>query len=129
MSSTDTPEGVIDRFAELIGAGDVDGALALYERDASFAPEPGRTVRGGEAIRAELEAFATLRPQITGDIERVLEAGDTALVINRWQLRGTGPDGSPVEMAARSADVMRRNASGEWRILIDDPWGAGALSG
>jgi uncharacterized protein (TIGR02246 family) len=118
------PEQVIDRFGELIGAGDVDATLALYLEDAAFVPEPGRTVSGTDAIRIELEQFAALHPQITGTIERVIEAGDTALVINRWQLRGTGPDGAPVEMSARSADVLRRTPDAQWRILIDNPWGA-----
>jgi ketosteroid isomerase-like protein len=125
MSPTTTrPEQVIDRFAELIGAGDVDATLALYEEDATFAPEPDRTVRGTDAIRAELERFAALNPRITGTIERVIEADDTALVINRWRLRGTGPDGVAVEMSARSADILRRGPGAQWRILIDDPWGA-----
>jgi ketosteroid isomerase-like protein len=124
MSLT-APGQVIDRFAELIGAGNVDDALALYETDATFVPEPGRTVRGTDAIRVELERFAALRPRITGTIEHVIEASDTALVINRWQLRGTGPDGATVEMSARSTDVLRRRPGAEWRILIDDPWGAG----
>jgi len=122
--NTNATERVIERFAELIGAGDVDATLALYEEDATFAPEPRRTVRGTGAIRTELEQFAALRPRITGTIERVIEAGDTALVINRWQLRGTGPDGAAVEMSSRSADVLRRTPDAQWRILIDDPWGA-----
>jgi len=54
-----------------------------------------------------------------------LTAGDVALVHNRWQLEGTEPDGSPVEMHGHSADVLRRASDGGWRILIDDPWGAG----
>lgn len=128
MSENRNPVEVIDRFAERIGNGDVDGALALYEPEASFSPEPGRTVQGREAIRAELEMFAAVRPRITGRIERVLEADDTALVINAWELRGRSPDGTAVEMSARSADVIRRGPDGQWRILIDDPWGGGSAA-
>ena len=58
-------------------------------------------------------------------ITNVLTAGDVALVQNRWQLEGTQPDGSPVEMRGHSADVLRRTPDGGWRILIDDPWGGG----
>jgi ketosteroid isomerase-like protein len=52
-----------------------------------------------------------------------MEAGGVALVVNRWSLRGQGPEG-PVEMGGRSADVLRRQGDGSWRVLIDDPWGA-----
>jgi uncharacterized protein (TIGR02246 family) len=120
------PEAVIDRFAELIGEGDVEGALALYEEDAVFLPEPGRVERGREAIQAALASFAALSPTITGQIERTVVAGETALVINAWTLAGTDPAGEPVRMAAKSADVLRRRADGSWGILIDDPWGGGS---
>ena len=111
-------------LADRLGAGDVDGALALYDPEATFAPQPGAQVTGLDAIRAALEQFAALRPSMTGEVEKVLEAGDVALVTNRWSLRGTGPDGGPLEMAGVSADVMRRRPDGTWRILVDDPWGA-----
>jgi ketosteroid isomerase-like protein len=55
-----------------------------------------------------------------------VEAGDVALVVNRWSLRGTEPDGAPVEMRGSSADVLRRQADGTWLVLVDDPWGGAA---
>jgi uncharacterized protein (TIGR02246 family) len=118
------PEAVIERFSELLASGDLDAMVELYEPYATFAPQPGEHVSGREAIRAALGAFLAVRPRMTGRIEKVLRAGDTALVANRWKLSGTAPDGSPVEMAATSADVLRRRADGSWGIVIDDPWGA-----
>lgn len=126
MNDVTTAAALPDAFAERLAAGDLDGALALYEPEATFAPQPGQQVTGLEAIRAALEQFAALRPTLTGEVEKVLEAGDVALVTNRWTLRGTGPDGAPLEMAGVSADVMRRRPDGTWGILIDDPWGAAA---
>jgi uncharacterized protein (TIGR02246 family) len=118
------PEGVIERFSELLAEGDLDAMMQLYEPDAAFAPQPGETVLGHEAIRAALAGFLAVKPRIEGTIEKVLEAGDIALVANRWELSGTAPDGSPVRMAATSADVLRRRPDGSWGIVIDDPWGA-----
>jgi uncharacterized protein (TIGR02246 family) len=118
------PEAVIERFSELLADGDLDAMVELYEPDATFAPQPGESVSGREEIRAALSAFLAVGPRMTGRIEKVLRAGDTALVANRWSLTGTAPDGSPVEMAATSADVLRRRADGSWGIVIDDPWGA-----
>jgi uncharacterized protein (TIGR02246 family) len=119
-----TPEATIKRFSELLAAGDLDAMLELYEPDAAFAPQPGATVSGRDEIRAALESFLAVKPRMEGTIEKVLEAGDTALVANRWRLSGTAPDGSPVRMAATSADVLRRRPDGSWGIVIDDPWGA-----
>ena len=120
------PEAVIERFSELLADGNLDAMVALYEPDATFAPQPGMSVSGREEIRAALSEFLAVKPRMTGHIEKVLRAGDTALVANRWNLSGTGPDGSPVEMGATSADVLRRRSAGSWWIVIDDPWGATA---
>src|SRR5262245_58556655 len=122
MNELESPGGVIRRFSTLLNARDVDGALALYETDAAFVSEPGRWVTGREKIRAALERFAALQPKLEGEIESVLEAGGIALVVNRWSLRGRGPDG-PIEMGGRSADVLRRQGDGSWQVVIDDPWG------
>ena len=119
-----TAAEVIEVFSRRLAAGDLEGALALYEQGATFAPQPGQQVSGLDAIRRALEQFIALTPTMTGTIEKVLEADGVALVANRWTLRGTGPDGAPVELAGVSSDVMRRQADGTWRILVDDPWGA-----
>ena len=117
---------MIERFSRLLGEGDLDSMMELYEPDATFAPQPGQTAAGHEQIRAALGGFLAIEPRMEGTIEKVLEAGDTALVANRWRLTGTTADGEPVEMAGTSADVLRRRADGSWGILIDDPWGAPA---
>lgn len=122
--SDSRPEDVIRDFAVRLNEGDVAGALALYEPDAAFVPEPGRTVQGTGAIRDALERLVALEPRLSGEIQGVRMGGDVALVLNRWSLRGHGPDG-PVEMGGTSADVLRRQPDGSWRVLIDDPWGAG----
>jgi uncharacterized protein (TIGR02246 family) len=120
-----TPEDTIRRFSSLLADGDLDALVDLYEPDAAFAPQPGQSVRGREAIREALQPFLALRPRMIGDVERVLTAGDTALVANRWTLSGTQPDGNPIELAGVSADVLRRRPDGSWGIAIDDPWGGG----
>lgn len=117
------PSQVIERFGDLLSAGDVRGALGLYEADAAFVVEPGRVVVGTPAIGEALEGFAALHPVFTGEIDQVVEAGDVALVVNCWTLEGTDPGGRSVHQSGRSADVLRRTPDGEWRIAIDDPWG------
>ena len=118
-----TPMDVIDRFADLLAAGDTAAAVRLYAEDAAFVVEPGTTVTGHRAIESALEGFAALRPRLQNDLDQVVYAGDLALLSNRWTLDGVGPDGTPVHLAGRSADVLRRTPGGDWKIAIDDPWG------
>ena len=123
---THTPGGTVERFSRLLGEGRLDALLDLYDDDAAFVPEPGRVVAGRQAIRGELEPLAALRPRLRGTVERVLEAGDTALVAYRWEMEATAPDGTQVRRGGLSADVLRRRRDGSWRVVIDDPYGAGA---
>jgi uncharacterized protein (TIGR02246 family) len=120
------PDDVVGQVGERLSRGDLEGTLALYEPDAAFAPRPGEIVAGAEAIRAALEGFVALKPRMTGEVTKVVEAGDTALVVNRWSLLGTAPDGAPLAMSGTSADVLRRQPDGRWLVAIDDPWGGEA---
>ncbi|HZN71123.1 MAG TPA: SgcJ/EcaC family oxidoreductase [Micromonosporaceae bacterium] len=120
-----TPDEVVQLVAAALHDGRIDDALALYEPDAVFVPQPdAQPISGQDAIRAALTGFVALRPTMTADIRRVVVAGEIATVLNAWQLRGTSPAGDLVAMAGISADVMRRRVDGTWGILIDDPWGA-----
>jgi uncharacterized protein (TIGR02246 family) len=128
-ASTSTPEDTIRRFSALLAEGDLDALIELYEPDAAFAPRPGEAVAGRDAIREALRPFLALEPRMTGEVERVLRAGDTAYVANRWHLTGTQPDGTAVQLAGVSADVLRRREDGSWGIAIDDPWGGAQAAG
>jgi uncharacterized protein (TIGR02246 family) len=119
------PADVITLFAAALHDGRLDDALALYEPDAVFIPQPGaEPLHGLDQIRAALAGFAALRPTLTPDIRQVVRAGEIATVLNAWTLDGTGPDGSPLHLSGTSADVLRRRTDGSWGLLIDDPWGA-----
>jgi ketosteroid isomerase-like protein len=129
-AQTDTPDGTVEHFSELLGAGRLDALLGLYEEGAIFVPEPGRVIRGLASIRDELERLVALSPRMSGRVEQVLQAGDTALVAYRWQMHATAPDGTNVRQGGLSADVLRRRPDGSWGVVIDDPYGgAGATDG
>jgi uncharacterized protein (TIGR02246 family) len=119
-----TPEEVPRLWAETFVAGDLDSLVALYEPEATLVAQPGEALTGIETIREALSAFLATRPTFNLEVRKVLQAGDIALSFADWTLRGTGPDGEPIEMAAQTSDVLRRQPDGSWRILIDNPWGS-----
>ena len=47
----DNPEQATQLLAEALKAGDLEAAVALYEADAIFLPDPGQPVTGTAAIR------------------------------------------------------------------------------
>lgn len=118
-----TPARLIATFGDAVNRGDLDAAVALYEPEAAFKVQPGQIVHGVPAIREALGALFAVQPRLSSTVIEVIEAGPLALVFNDWEMTGRGPDGQPVSMAGRSADVLRRQADGAWKISIDDPWG------
>jgi uncharacterized protein (TIGR02246 family) len=121
--STATPQQVLQSIVTGINAGDVDSLMPLYERDAAFAQQPGSLAPGAAGIREALSGFISMQGTLDLDVTRVLEVDDLALVVGVWSFDGTGPDGEPVRLEARNADVLRRQADGTWRFVIDNPWG------
>jgi uncharacterized protein (TIGR02246 family) len=120
---TETPEQVLEAVVEGINSANFEMLLALYEPAAAFATQPGKLAHGLPGICEALDGFVAMNGKLELEVSRVLQAGDLALVVGNWSFRGTGPDGEPVNLAAKNADVLRRQADGSWRFVIDNPWG------
>ena len=121
--SRGTPEQVLKSIVAGINAGNLDNLMPLYEAEAAFATQPGSLNHGLPGVREALAGFIAMKGKLDLKVTRVLEASDLALVTTVWSFAGTGPDGEPVKLAAKSADVLRRQADGSWRLVIDNPWG------
>ena len=121
--STATPQQVLQSIVTGINSGDLDSLLPLYENEAAFATQPGSLAPGAPGIRDALNGFIAMNGTLDLEVTRVLEVDDLALVVGNWSFNGTGPDGAPVQLAAKNADVLRRQTDGTWRFVIDNPWG------
>ena len=121
--STATPEHVLEAIVAGINSGDLESLMPLYESEAAFASEPGTLAHGATGIGAALGGFISMNGELDLQVTRVLEVDDLALVVGVWSFEGTGPDGEPVCLGAHNADVLRRQADGSWRFVIDNPWG------
>jgi len=123
LTSTSTPEQVLEAIVEGINSGNLDSLMPLYESKAAFATEPGSLAHGAPGVREALAGFISMNGTLDLEVTRVLEVDDLALVTGVWSFDGTGPDGEPVRLEASNADVLRRQADGGWRFVIDNPWG------
>jgi ketosteroid isomerase-like protein len=121
--STETPRQGLEAVVEGINTRNYQLLMSLYEPKAAFATQPGSLAHGLGNIREALGGFVALNGKLDLEVSRVLEVGDLALVVGKWSFAGTGPDGEPVKLAAKNADVLRRQADGSWRFVIDNPWG------
>ena len=121
--SRETPEQLLKSVVDGINSGNIERLMSLYEPEAAFASQPGNLVHGPEGVRESLGAFIGMRGTLDLKVTRVLEAGGLAFVAGVWSFTGTGPDGKPVTLTGRNDDVLRRQADGSWRFVIDNPWG------
>jgi len=114
-------------FVAAVNRGDLEAALRSYDPDAVFVREPGTVVVGREAIREALAAMLAARPRIVTSARVVLAGEDLALYHCEWTMESATPGGESLRESGRSADVLRRDAGGSWRIAIDNPWGTSLL--
>jgi ketosteroid isomerase-like protein len=73
-----------------------------------------------------LQSFVDAKPTLSMERSSVLQVGELALTTHAWKATGTGPDG-PVELAGDAVEVVRRQADGTWRFVIDDPYGRNTI--
>jgi uncharacterized protein (TIGR02246 family) len=127
MSNT-TPADTVASFIAAMNRGDAREAAAHYEEQVAFVAEPGVVVTGRAAAEAALAAMLQTLPRLSSGACLVLVAGDIALYHADWHMSGSAPDGSKIAMSGHSADVLRRQPDGTWRVVVDNPWGTQLLT-
>lgn len=119
------PAEAFELVCAAVTAGDLDAAMGLYEAVVTFAPCPGGVACGTGSLREVVAALLAIKLPLRGEVRAVLQADDIALVLGSWTVRGTGPEGNPVDLAGQSADVVRRQPDGSWRFVVTNPWAVG----
>ncbi len=102
-----------------MSAGDLEGVVALYEADARFVIGPGNVAAGTDAIREVFRQMLAEHPKLTIEVPLVVQTGDLALLGSKWTSTTTGSDGKQTTDSGNGREVVRRQADGTWRFVID----------
>jgi len=97
------------------------------KRDPLGGLDPRSEGCGTTQLREALARFIALEPTLRSEAQEVIGAGDLALYVGRWTLRGVDPAGHTVAMGGESSDILRQQRDGRWLIALDNPWGAKIL--
>ena len=115
-----TPEDVDRLFGERVNADDAAVVAALYESEGVLVFQ-GTTFQGPDQIRGFLEGMTAAQAKITMNVKHVVRAGDVAVLYNDWAMTVTGPDGKTESSSGKAIEVVRRQADGSWKFVVDDP--------
>jgi hypothetical protein len=139
------PEEALELVSQALSDGDLEAALAQYEKTALLAHWPcwprggdppgtprGRWPHQGEPaglgrgvsdadsdVREALALFMALRLPLSVRIVIVLESPELALVVCERRVAGTDPDGEPVRLTGHGCAMLRPQPDGSWRIATD----------
>jgi len=107
LNSAEAPEDLHKLFVQALNSGDLDALVALYAWDGFLMARSGPT-RGISAIRKALAQYVAMKPTIQLTTQRVVQVGDTALLVANWRFQGTNTDGGDVSASGTSIEVARR---------------------
>ena len=117
------PEDLNLIFARACNSQDIATLLSLYEPAAKMVARSGEVLVGHDAIEASLRQLVGLGDTFRSEAVFCLVQGDIALVNSDWSVSGgRSEDGSPVNLSARSAEVLCRQADGTWKLQLDHPY-------
>ena len=109
-----------DAWQSRFNAADIEGMVDLYVADVTYVNPEGKLRSGKAGVRADfLEAFE-LKPLIDLHDRKHLIYRDIALTTNHWTMTLANPDGSRQTVTGGGIEVMRKQADGGWRYIIDD---------
>jgi ketosteroid isomerase-like protein len=112
------PAEAVELVSVAVSDGDLEAALAQYERGAVL--QPWAVSSGNaEAVGDCLRRLMLLRLPLSLEVSSVMPVGGLALVLGKRHIAGIGPDCELVDLTGLGATVVRRQPGGGWRIAVD----------
>ncbi|EIV96268.1 antibiotic biosynthesis monooxygenase [Frankia sp. QA3] len=115
------PAEMNQRYLDAYNARDIDALMAVYAPGALAVWQPGQAVSATEHRDTVVE-FLKRQPKLSAEVRESYVVGDTAALIVDWSLEV--PDAPEMTGTGRGLDVLKKNAEGQWRYIISNPFGS-----
>ncbi len=115
------PHEIVQRVAEFIKKGDMEGVVSMFHPDCRIAMDPTeRPLKGHDGVRAIFKDFVEDRVDLKGTVSGEMINGDTALLQGEWTVENAASErlGGGI-----STEVVKRSEHGGWVYFIDCPVG------
>ena len=107
-------------LAAAYNTGDADTVLSMYDVNGIIVAEPGNPVSGKEKFEAAVKAILAIKGKMEIKTVYCLQSGDIAVGRSQWSIT----DGGETKVSAKGVEVMKRQADGTWKVIIDHAFGA-----
>jgi uncharacterized protein (TIGR02246 family) len=117
------PKKAEDAHATLAAAfntGNPAIVLSMYDFNGIIVPEPGKPVSGKEKFEEAIKSILSIKGTMEIKTVFCLQAGDIAVGRSEWNIT----DGNEVKIRAEGIEIMKQQADGSWKIVIDHAFGA-----
>lgn len=122
-----TPLEAVHELDIAFNQGDLAAILSFYENNATVVIEPQKIIQGKAALHEAFALTLRLRGTATQLKTHVIESGDLALFSSKWVFKWTSAEGEPMQRESLATTVFRKQADGEWLIVIDNSFGSAVL--
>lgn len=113
----------VEKMTMAFHAKDMAGVLAAYEPNATVLFEPGVETKVKSEFEEKFNGFFQISPTFTYGGHQAVVQGDIAVHFAPWTMTGTAPDGTEIKQTGLSVAVLRKQADGNWLMVIDNPHG------
>lgn len=113
---------LINKMTSSLQRGDIEKVMSTYEEGAIVMFEPGMALADREVSAQIFQEMAALKPKVTYSGHEVFIAGNIAMHISPWSMKGKTPDGQEIKQSGLSVAILRRQKDGDWKMIIDNPY-------
>jgi ketosteroid isomerase-like protein len=113
------PHQIIDRVAEFIKIGDLEGVVSMFHPDCKIVMDPnGKPMEGHDGVRIVFMDLVTKCANLKGTVSGEMINNDTAILQGEWVIED---DEGEKLGGGVSTEVVKRLDHGGWVYYIDCP--------
>lgn len=113
------PHQIVERVAEFIKEGDLEGVVSMFHPDCKIAMDPeGCPMEGHDGVRSIFADFVARRLNLKGSVSGEMINGDTAILQGEWTIED---DEGNTLGGGVSTEVAKQLSNGGWTYFIDCP--------
>jgi ketosteroid isomerase-like protein len=120
MNLPTRPQDAHASLAAAFNTGDVNIVMNMYDVTGIIVPEPGKPVSGKAEFKQAIEAILSIKGKMEIKTIYCLQTGDIAVGRSEWNIK----DGDDIKVSAKGIEVMKQQADGAWKIIVDHAFGA-----